>query len=185
MHSVMRATLLVVLLLAFRAGLAQTADLIVTNGKIATMTKPGEFVQAVAVKDGIVLDTGPSAQIISKYKSPQTKIIDAKGRTVVPGINDSHIHIIREGLHFNSELRWDGVKTLARAMQMLKEQSARTPEGVWIKVIGGWNEFQFQEKRQPTLAEINEAVPDKPVFITYLYGKAFLNLRRQSGGAGR
>lgn len=175
MHSTMRAILLALLLLAFRAGHAQTADLIVTNGKIATMTKPGEFVQAVAVKNGIVLDTGPSAQIISKYKSPQTKVIDAKGRMVVPGINDSHIHIIREGLHFNSELRWDGVKTLARAMEMLKEQAARTPEGVWIKVIGGWNEFQFQEKRQPTLAEINEAVPDKPVFITYLYGKAFLN----------
>jgi predicted amidohydrolase YtcJ len=171
----MRATLLAVLLLAFRAGLAQTADLIVTNGKIATMNKPGEFVQAVAMKDGIILDTGPSAQIISKYKSAQTNVIDAKGRTVIPGINDSHIHIIREGLHFNSELRWDGVKTLARAMQMLKEQAARTPDGVWIKVIGGWNEFQFQEKRQPTLAEINEAVPDKPVFITYLYGKAFLN----------
>lgn len=171
----MRATLLAVLLLAFRAGLAQTADLIVTNGKIATMNKPGEFVQAVAMKDGIILDTGPSGQIISKYKSAQTNVIDAKGRTVIPGINDSHIHIIREGLHFNSELRWDGVKTLARAMQMLKEQAARTPDGVWIKVIGGWNEFQFQEKRQPTLAEINEAVPDKPVFITYLYGKAFLN----------
>lgn len=171
----MKATLLAILLLAFQAGLAQTADLIITNGKIATMARPGEYVQAVAVKDGIVLGTGSSAQIVSKYKSSQTKIIDAKGRTVVPGINDSHIHIIREGLHFNSELRWDGVKTLARAMQMLKEQAARTPEGVWIKVIGGWNEFQFEEKRQPTLAEINAAVPDKPVFITYLYGKAFLN----------
>lgn len=171
----MKATLLAILLLAFQAGLAQTADLIITNGKIATMARPGEYVQAVAVKDGIVLGTGSSAQIVSKYKSAQTKIIDAKGRTVVPGINDSHIHVIREGLHFNSELRWDGVKTLARAMQMLKEQAARTPEGVWIKVIGGWNEFQFEEKRQPTLAEINAAVPDKPVFITYLYGKAFLN----------
>jgi predicted amidohydrolase YtcJ len=67
------------------------------------------------------------------------------------------------------------VKTLAKAMEMLKEQAARTPPGVWIKVIGGWNEFQFEEKRQPTLAEINAAVPDKPVFITYLYGKAFVN----------
>ncbi|MCF0074286.1 amidohydrolase [Dyadobacter sp. CY261] len=171
----MKTILLVILILGYQICFAQTADLIVTNGKIATMSKAGEFVQAVAIREGIVLDTGPSAQIISKYKSGQTKVIDAKGRTVVPGINDSHIHIIREGLHYNSELRWDGVKTLARAMQMLKEQAARTPEGVWIKVIGGWNEFQFQEKRQPTLAEINEAVPDKPVFITYLYGKAFLN----------
>ncbi|TLV04095.1 amidohydrolase [Dyadobacter luticola] len=172
----MKMMLITMPLLGFQvAARAQTADLIVTNGKIATMAKAREFVEAVAMKDGIVLGTGTSSKVLAEFKADNTKIIDAKGKTVVPGINDSHIHIIREGLHFNSELRWDGVKTLARAMEMLKEQAARTPPGVWIKVIGGWNEFQFEEKRQPTLAEINAAVPDKPVFITYLYGKAFLN----------
>jgi len=153
----------------------QKADLIIYNGKIATMQKQNEFVQAIAIKDGIILDTGTEKNILSAYKSSATKLIDAKGKTVIPGLNDSHMHVIREGLNYNSELRWDGVKTLKRAMEMLKEQAARTPEGVWIKVIGGWNEFQFEEKRQPTIDEINAAVPDKPVFITYLYGKAFLN----------
>jgi predicted amidohydrolase YtcJ len=153
----------------------QNADLILYNGKIATMKKQGEFMQAVAVKDGIILAVGSSKKILADFKSSNTQVIDAAGNTVVPGLNDSHIHIIREGLHYNAELRWDGVKTLKRAMEMLKEQAARTPEGVWIKVIGGWNEYQFEEKRQPTIEEINEAVPDKPVFITYLYGKAFLN----------
>ncbi|MCP2025287.1 putative amidohydrolase YtcJ [Flavobacterium sp. HSC-32F16] len=153
----------------------QKADLIIYNGKIATMQQQNEFVQAIAIKDGIILDTGTEKNILSVYKNSATKLIDAKGKTVIPGLNDSHMHVIREGLNYNSELRWDGVKTLKRAMEMLKEQAARTPEGVWIKVIGGWNEFQFEEKRQPTIAEINAAVPDKPVFITYLYGKAFLN----------
>ncbi len=153
----------------------QKADLIIYNGKIATMQQQNEFVQAIAIKDGIILDTGTEKNIFSVYKNSATKLIDAKGKTVIPGLNDSHMHVIREGLNYNSELRWDGVKTLKRAMEMLKEQAARTPEGVWIKVIGGWNEFQFEEKRQPTIAEINAAVPDKPVFITYLYGKAFLN----------
>ncbi|WP_343697855.1 amidohydrolase [Flavobacterium sp.] len=153
----------------------QKADLIIYNGKIATMQKQGEFVQAIAIKDGIILDTGSEKNILASYKSSETKLIDAKGKTVIPGLNDSHMHVIREGLNYNSELRWDGVKTLKRAMEMLKEQAARTPDGVWIKVIGGWNEFQFEEKRQPTIDEINAAVPDKPVFITYLYGKAFLN----------
>lgn len=151
------------------------ADFIIINGKIATMSKPGEFREAVAVKNGIIQETGRSAAILSRYKSVNTRVIDAKGRTVIPGLNDSHIHAIREGLNYNAELRWDGVRTLQRAMDMLKEQAARTPAGVWIKVVGGWNEFQFEEKRQPTIEEINEAVPDKPVFITYLYGKAFLN----------
>jgi predicted amidohydrolase YtcJ len=165
----------IILLLGLTAAAQEKADLLVYNAKLATMSKPGEFKQAIAIKNGIILATGANAAIIEQYKDAGTTLIDAKGKTIIPGINDSHIHIIREGLHYNSELRWDGVKTLKRAMEMLKEQAARTPEGVWIKVIGGWNEYQFEEKRQPTLAEINAAVPDKPVFITYLYGKAFVN----------
>jgi len=157
------------------AGLAQAqADLILTNGKIATMAREGEFVQAVAVKDGKVLAAGSNAEVL-KLKTPTTQLIDAGGRTVIPGLNDSHLHVIREGLNYNMELRWDGVTSLKRALQMLKEQAARTPEGEWVKVVGGWNEYQFEEKRLPTLEEINAAVPDRPVFILYLYGLGFLN----------
>ncbi|MDB5200866.1 MAG: Amidohydrolase 3 [Ferruginibacter sp.] len=168
-------SLLLLLIFVTKSQAQQFADLIIYNGKIATMSKPGEFMQAVAVKAGIILAVGSSKKMLAAFKNSKTQLIDAQGKTVVPGLNDSHIHIIREGLHYNAELRWDGVKTLKRAMEMLTEQAARTPEGVWIKVIGGWNEYQFEEKRQPTIEEINAAVPDKPVFITYLYGKAFLN----------
>jgi predicted amidohydrolase YtcJ len=172
----MKKIFIALLLLVTSMAFAQNnADIIIYNGKIATMTKEGEYQQAVAMKDGIILAVGNSKQIIKNYKNAATIVVDAKNKTVIPGLNDSHIHIIREGLNYNAELRWDGVKTLKRAMKMLKEQAQRTPEGVWIKVIGGWNEYQFEEKRQPTLEEINEAVPDKPVFITYLYGKAFVN----------
>jgi predicted amidohydrolase YtcJ len=150
------------------------SDLIITNGKIATMIREGAFVQALAVKDGKIQATGSNAQIL-KLKSPHTQVIDAGGRTVIPGLNDSHLHVIREGLNYNAELRWDGVTSLKQALQMLKDQAARTPDGAWIKVVGGWNEFQFEEKRLPTLAEINAAVPDKPVFLLYLYGLGFLN----------
>src|SRR4051812_47913124 len=163
------------LLLSLLTTAQHKADLIIINGKVATMVKADEYKQAVAIKDGIILDAGNTASILAVYKGPATNIIDAKGRTVVPGLNDSHLHAIREGLNYNAELRWDGVTSLKRAMEMLTEQAARTPEGVWIKVVGGWNEYQFEEKRQPTIEEINQAVPDKPVFITYLYGKAFVN----------
>jgi predicted amidohydrolase YtcJ len=173
----MKHFIFLVATLAFvlNASSQKNADLIVYNGRVATMTKPWEFKQAVAVKDGIILAVGSSSEILSIYKNDGTKVINAKGKTVIPGLNDSHHHAIREGLNYNSELRWDGVTSLKRAMKMLKEQAARTPAGVWIKVVGGWNEFQFEEKRLPTLEEINAAVPDKPVYITYLYGKAFLN----------
>ncbi len=159
----------------FAAGTAQAqSDLIITNGKIATMVKEGEFVQAVAVKDGKIIATGTNAKIL-KLKGAQTQLVDAGGKTVIPGLNDSHTHVIREGLNYNMELRWDGVTSLKRAMEMLKEQAARTPDGQWVKVVGGWSEHQFEEKRMPTLAEINAAVPDKPVFILYLYGLGYLN----------
>jgi len=171
----MKKLFVITLLFAFVAVQAQKAGLIIYNGKIATMAKASDFAEAIAVKDGLILETGTSKGILQKYKAPTTQVVDALGKTVIPGLNDSHLHLIREGLNYNSELRWDGVATLKRAMQMLKEQAARTPPGVWIKVVGGWNEYQFEEKRQPTIDEINEAVPDKPVFITYLYGKAFLN----------
>jgi predicted amidohydrolase YtcJ len=153
---------------------ALAADLIITNGKVATMVKEGSFAQAVAMKDGKIEAVGSNAQIL-KLKQANTQVIDAGGRTVIPGLNDSHLHVIREGLNYNAELRWDGVTSLKKAMEMLKEQAARTPEGAWIKVVGGWNEFQFEERRLPTLEEINAAVPDKPVFLLYLYGLGFLN----------
>lgn len=150
------------------------ATLILKNGKIATMARDGEFVQALAITDGRIAATGSNAEVL-KLQGAQTQVIDVGGRTVIPGLNDSHTHVIREGLNYNMEVRWDGVRSLKRAMEMLKEQAARTPEGEWVKVVGGWNEYQFEEKRLPTLAEINAAVPDKPVFILYLYGLGFLN----------
>lgn len=153
---------------------AQKADLIVTNGKITTMDDKNPEVQAVAIKDHKIFRTGTNAQIL-KLKGSSTKLIDAKGNRVIPGLFDSHLHVIRGGRFYNTELRWDGVKTMKRALEMLKEQAQRTPKGQWVRVIGGWNEYQFEEKRLPTLAEINEATGEVPTFVMYLYGKAWLN----------
>ena len=97
------------------------------------------------------------------------------GRTVIPGLNDSHLHLIRGGLNYNLELRWDGVPSLADALRMLREQARRTPPPQWVRVVGGWTEFQFAERRMPTLDEINAAAPDTPVFVLHLYDRALLN----------
>ncbi|MGW8393007.1 amidohydrolase [Pseudoduganella sp. HUAS MS19] len=170
----MTRPLLAAALLAAGLSHACATDIIITNGKVATMTREGSFAQAVAIKGGMITAVGGNAQVL-KLKKPGTQVIDAGGRTVIPGLNDSHLHIIRQGLNYNAELRWDGVTSLQRAMQMLREQAARTPDGAWIKVVGGFNEFQFDEKRLPTLEELNDAVPDKPVFILYLYGLGLVN----------
>jgi len=150
------------------------ADLIVTNGKIAIMDKGNTISQAIAVKGGKVLAFGTNSEIL-KLKGEQTKVIDANGRTVIPGLNDSHLHLTRGGRFYNAELRWDGVTSLKTALGMLKEQAARTPKGQWVRVVGGWSPFQFEEKRFPTTQEINDATGDVPAFVLFLYSRAWMN----------
>jgi predicted amidohydrolase YtcJ len=94
---------------------------------------------------------------------------------VIPGLIDGHLHVIRQGLHFNLELRWDGVRSLKQGLDMIREQANRTPEGQWIRVVGGWVEHQFEEKRLPTLAELDEAGHGRPVFVLHLYDCALVN----------
>lgn len=153
---------------------AQKADIIISNGKITTLNDTKQEVEAIAIAGNKILDIGSNKDIL-KLKGKNTKLIDAKGKRVIPGLFDSHLHVIRGGRFYNLELRWDGVTSVKTALGMLKEQAARTPKGQWIRVVGGWNEYQFEEKRLPTLEEINEATGDVPTFILYLYGKAWLN----------
>ncbi|MGJ1206437.1 amidohydrolase [Sphingobacterium lactis] len=155
-------------------GTAQNVDLIIHNGKISTLSDQHPDAQAVAIAGNKVLQVG-SNQDILKLKGNHTKVIDAKQHRVIPGLFDSHSHVIRGGRFYNTELRWDGVTSLKRALEMLREQAKRTPKGQWVRVVGGWNEYQFEEKRLPTLEEINEATGDVPTFILYLYGKAWVN----------
>src|SRR6266478_793345 len=150
-----------------------SAEIILHNAKIATNGVPS-FVEAIAISDGKVTVTGRNEEIL-RLRGPATRVIDGQRRTVVPGLNDSHMHPIRGGLNYNLELRWDGVPSLADALRMLKDQAARTPAPQWVRVIGGWSEFQFVERRMPTLEEINAAAPDTPVFILHLYCRALLN----------
>jgi len=167
-----------ILLSAFLLGAslvhAQKADIIITNGRISTLDSKNSEVQAVAISGNKILQTGTNTQVL-KHKGSKTKIIDARGKRVIPGLFDTHLHVIRGGRFFNLELRWDGVTSLKTALQMLKEQAGRTPKGQWIRVVGGWNEYQFEEKRLPTIEEINEATGEVPAFVLYLYGKAWLN----------
>ena len=149
------------------------ADLILHNAKIATNGSPS-FVQAIAVAAGKITALGTNEEIVP-LRGPETRLIDANRHTVIPGLNDSHMHPIRGGLNYNMELRWDGVPSLSEALAMLKDQARRTPPPQWVRVVGGWTEFQFEEQRMPTIEEINAAAPDTPVFILHLYDRAFLN----------
>ena len=150
------------------------ADLLVMNGRFSTLDERNPGASAVAIKDGRFLAVGSDAAAMA-YRGPTTQVIDAGGRTVIPGLNDSHIHVIRGGLNYNLELRWDGVPSLADALRLLREQVRRTPPPQWVRVVGGWSEFQFAERRMPTLDDLNAVAPETPVFVLHLYHCALLN----------
>ncbi|WP_165324683.1 amidohydrolase [Rhizorhabdus phycosphaerae] len=148
-------------------------DVIVTNARITTLDRANPTAEALAIRDGKFLTVGSEAE--ARAAAPGARIVDAGGRRLIPGLIDSHIHVIRGGLNYNMELRWEGVPTLADAMAMLKKQAQNTPPPQWVRVVGGFTEHQFAEKRLPTIDEINAAAPDTPVFILHLYDRALLN----------
>lgn len=142
-----------------------TPDLILHRGRFTTLDRAHPLASAVAIKDGRFVAVGGDEILASA--GPATRIVDLQGKGVLPGLIDNHLHIIRGGLNFNMELRWDGVRSLADAMAMLRRQVAVTPAPQWVRVVGGFTEHQFAEKRLPTIDELNAAAPDTPVFILH------------------
>src|SRR5258705_183410 len=151
-----------------------TPDLILHHGLFTTLDRGNPTASAVAIKDGVFVAVGHDSEVM-KLAGSATRVVDLKGKCVLPGLIDNHLHIIRGGLNFNLELRWDGVRSLADAMSMLRRQVEITPAPQWVRVVGGFTEHQFTEKRLPTIDELNAVAPDIPVFLLHLYDRAILN----------
>ena len=149
------------------------ADMIVFNANIFTGNLGQPEASAFAIKKGRIYSVGTDAEILDLGNS-STRIIDAGGRRLIPGISDTHIHLLNES-NFTYTVRWDGVPALRLALTMLSEQAGRTPEGQWVKVIGGWSPYQFEENRFPTMDELRKAVPNRPLIVQYAYNRAFIN----------
>jgi predicted amidohydrolase YtcJ len=151
-----------------------SADLVLRNGGFTTLDRSNPAATAVAITGGVFTAVGRDSDVMQSV-GPDTRIIDLAGRRVLPGLIDNHLHIIRGGLNYNLELRWDGVRSLADAMAMLKRQVAITPPPQWVRVVGGFTAHQFVEERLPTIQELNAVAPDTPVFLLHLYDRALLN----------
>ena len=152
----------------------QEISLIIHNSQITTLDAGNPSATAVAIRHGRFVKVGTDEEILA-MRGDGTHVIDAQGRRMIPGLNDSHSHYIRGGLAFNAVLRWDGVPTLAEGLEMIRQQALRTPKGQWIRVIGGWTPHQFQEKRLPTPEELTDAAPHTPVYVQYFYSRAVVN----------
>jgi predicted amidohydrolase YtcJ len=153
---------------------AQPAETVLLNGRILTLDAASTVVEALALRDDVIVATGPAAAVLQQV-SAGARRIDLGGRTVIPGLIDSHIHAIRAGLKFSSEASWIGATSITEAMDRLRQTALYVPPGGWIVVGGGWTPAQFAEARRPTLAEINAAAPDRAVYIQQFYSAAFIS----------
>jgi len=152
---------------------AQPADTILVNGKILTVDSKFSVRQALAVRDGKIAALGTTAAI-KKLAGPETHVIDLKGRTVIPGLIDSHMHAIRAALSYSTEVNWIGARSLEEALGRMREAARAAKPGDWLIVAGGWTPEQFREKRRPTQAELAAVAPDNPVYVQLLYGWAIM-----------
>jgi predicted amidohydrolase YtcJ len=150
------------------------ADLVVRNARVTTLHGSRPEAEAFAVRREKFVAVGDEAEVMPLV-SDGTRLVDAGGRRVIPGLNDSHLHAIRGGLQYHLELRWDGVDSLRRGLEMIREQALRTPQGQWVRVMGGWSPFQFTEKRMPAVAELTQAAPEVPVLVLYAYSQVLVN----------
>jgi predicted amidohydrolase YtcJ len=148
---------------------AQPPDTIMVNGKILTVDRQFSVRQAIAIREGKIVALGSTAEV-QRLAGQATRAIDLQGRTVIPGLIDSHLHAIRAALSFGTEVNWIGVPSLAQALGRISEAARTMKPGAWLIVAGGWNVQQFRENRRPTQGELVAAAPDNPVYVQLGYG---------------
>jgi predicted amidohydrolase YtcJ len=151
------------------AARAQPPDLVLLDGKIVTVDAESSLRAALAIRDGKILGLGSTAEM-RRLAGPDTRVVELGGRTVIPGLIDSHLHAVRAALSFSTEVNWIGARSLREALQRISDAAARRPPGSWLIVAGGWNELQFAERRRPTQAELEAAAPNNPVYVQLGYG---------------
>ena len=161
--------LAVALVCARGAAHAQSPDLVLLNGKVVTVDAGSSLQEALAIRGGRILAVGRSVEI-KRLAGPTTRTVDLGGRTVIPGLIDSHLHAVRAALSFGTEVNWIGARSLKEALGRIRDAARRRPPGAWLIVAGGWNELQFAEKRRPTQAELDAAAPANPVYVQLGYG---------------
>jgi predicted amidohydrolase YtcJ len=150
------------------------AELMLINGKILTVDKDFSIQEAVAITAGRFIAVGSDGEV-RRWRGPHTRVINLGGRTVIPGLIDSHIHATVAGLSWDSELHWELTLSLADGLRQIATAARTKPPGSWIVVGGGWVPTQFVERRFPTRADLDAVAPKHPVYVQYLRQGALLN----------
>lgn len=153
------------------------ADLLITSARIWDGSSLRE--EAIAVQNGVVAATGTNRAMMD-LADEDTQIIDVGGRRLLPGLIDSHLHLVRAGRTWDDEVRWDDIETLDDALSALQDKAGELGSGRWIAVMGGWHPHQFQAGLGPTRDDLDATMPNNPVFVQRAYAETVVNSRAMS-----
>ena len=138
-------------------------ELILTNGRIHTMDGRDSIVSAVSIESGRFAAIGGDI----RPRGPDARVVDLQGRTVIPGLIDNHVHFLRTGLLPGHDMRLlESTFSVGRALSVIQAYARRTPDGEILSALGGIHPGQFAEGRYPSLAEMDDAAPGHPVYLS-------------------
>jgi predicted amidohydrolase YtcJ len=162
---------------AVLAAQRQDADTIFSNGRVVTADERFSIASAVAIRGDRITAVGADRDVAA-FAGPATRRIDLGGATVIPGLIDNHLHLLRAGTTWDYEVRWDGIESRRAALELLGARAKTVPPGDWIYTLGGWAMEQFADDRTPfTRDELDRAVPDHPVLLQASYYESYVNSR--------
>lgn len=170
-----KITLLIMVLLAIGRVppvIGQEAGLLLINGKVVTLDAADSIATSVLVRNGRIAAVGNALQAPAG-----AEVIDLGGRTLIPGLMDSHVHFIRAGLRPGYDMREvEAVRSIPALQTALAQKARSLPDGALITIVMGWAPVQFAENRFPTIAELDEALPNNPFYMHLrAYGPAVTN----------
>jgi predicted amidohydrolase YtcJ len=168
--------ILMLLMLALASGAVYAMpDTVFYNAKVLTVDDNFSIRQALAIKGDRIAASGSNGEMLA-LAGEKTRRIDLQGRTVIPGLIDNHVHIIRGSRQWNRDVRLTGVHSRAEAKRLIAERARRLGKGEWVLVLGGFTTEQFSDDRSPfTRGELDQIAPDNPVFLQVLFGMGYAN----------
>jgi len=150
-------------------------DLVLLNGKVITVDERFSLAQALAVRGDRLVAVGSNSDV-ARLAGPNTRRIDLRGRSVIPGLIDNHMHLLRAGTTWQSEVRWDGIGSRKEALDLLRARTKSVKPGDWVYSLGGWTIDQFADDKRPfTRDELDEIAPNNPVLLQASYYETYLN----------
>jgi hypothetical protein len=160
-----------------QAAAASVADTVLRDGRVLSVDPAFSIHEALAIKDGRVMAAGTNAEV-DRHIGDATEVIHLGGKTVIPGLIDNHVHIVRGSRQWHRDVRLTGVHSRAEAKRRIAARAARLGEGEWVVVLGGFTPEQFDDDQSPfTRQELDEVAPDNPVFMQLLFGTGYANTR--------